>query len=335
MITQRRFPRLHESHGRARHRGRHRRDGRRHPAAPCAERPDDGPRFRRPHVGDGGGDWGDRGWCARRPRPRVGAAAAGTCVRGHRGRRCEAARRVWRAARAGWSVRGVSSRRDSGRRDGAGRRAVARAAARNLVRDGDARDDPQSRGQRDPRASGGEQPLPVRTGDRLRGGAGRSRLVRSRDMRRWFSRARREDGAALVETAFVLPIMLLVSVGIFEFGRAYQTWQVITNATREGARVAVLPDYTDDSVKARVRTYLKDGGLSAAIVDDTAKTNVEITATTIPVDVGGTVTASAARVVVEYPFEFMVLQPVAQLVVNGSMAGEPFTMRMTTIMRNE
>jgi len=154
-------------------------------------------------------------------------------------------------------------------------------------------------------------------------------------MRRWLSRTRREDGAALVETAFVLPIMLLVSVGIFEFGRAYQTWQVITNATREGARVAVLPDYTDDSVKARVRTYLKDGGLSAAIVDDTAKTNVEITATTIPVDVGGTVTASAARVVVEYPFEFMVLQPVAQLVVNGSMAGEPFTMRMTTIMRNE
>jgi Flp pilus assembly protein TadG len=154
-------------------------------------------------------------------------------------------------------------------------------------------------------------------------------------MRRWFTRARREDGAALVETAFVLPIMLLVSVGIFEFGRAYQTWQVITNATREGARVAVLPEYTDDSVKARVRTYLKDGGLPASIVDDTAKTNVDITATTIPVDVGGTVTASAARVVVEYPFEFMVLQPVAQLVVSGSMAGEPFTMRMTTIMRNE
>jgi len=154
-------------------------------------------------------------------------------------------------------------------------------------------------------------------------------------MRRWLSRTRREDGAALVETAFVLPIMLLVSVGIFEFGRAYQTWQVITNAAREGARVAVLPEYTDDSVKARVRTYLKDGGLPAAIVDDTARTNVDITATTIPVDVGGTVTASAARVVVEYPFEFMVLQPVAQLVVNGSMAGEPFTMRMTTIMRNE
>jgi Flp pilus assembly protein TadG len=154
-------------------------------------------------------------------------------------------------------------------------------------------------------------------------------------MRRWYSRARREDGAALVETAFVLPILLLVCVGILEFGRAYQTWQVVTNASREGARVAILPDYNDASVRARVRTYLKDGGLPPSIVDDTSKTNVVITATTIPVNAAGTVTAPAARVVVEYPFEFMVLQPVAQLVVNGSKAGESFTMRMTTIMRDE
>ena len=154
-------------------------------------------------------------------------------------------------------------------------------------------------------------------------------------MGRWISRARREEGAALIETAFTLPIMLLVCVGILEFGRAYQTWQVITNASREGARVAVLPAYTDTSVDARVRTYLKNGGLQPSIVDDTSKTKVLITSTTIPVDTGGTVTAPAARVVVEYPFEFMVLQGVAQLVVNGSTAGQPFTMRMTTIMRDE
>ena len=154
-------------------------------------------------------------------------------------------------------------------------------------------------------------------------------------MSRWLSRARREDGAALIETAFTLPILLLVCVGILEFGRAYQTWQVITNASREGARVAVLPAYTDPSVDARVRTYLKNGGLPAAIVDNTAKTKVLITPTTIPVDTAGTTTAPAARVVVEYPFEFMVLQPVAQLVVNGSTAGQAFTMRMTTIMRDE
>jgi Flp pilus assembly protein TadG len=44
-----------------------------------------------------------------------------------------------------------------------------------------------------------------------------------------------ERGAALIETAITIPIILLISVGIFEFGRAYQTWQVLTNAAREGA----------------------------------------------------------------------------------------------------
>jgi Flp pilus assembly protein TadG len=154
-------------------------------------------------------------------------------------------------------------------------------------------------------------------------------------MRSWKSRVRREDGAALIEAAFTLPILLLVCVGILEFGRAYQTWQVITNASREGARVAVLPAYSNASVDARVRTYLKNGGLPATIVDNTATTHVLITDTTIPIDAAAATTAPATRVVVEYPFDFMVLQGVAQLVVNGSTAGQAFTMRTTTIMRNE
>ena len=85
-------------------------------------------------------------------------------------------------------------------------------------------------------------------------------------MRRWTERTRIERGAALVEAAFTLPIMLLICVGILEFGRAYQTWQVVTNASREGARVSVLPEFTDDSVRARVKTYLKNGGLPAGIL---------------------------------------------------------------------
>ena len=54
------------------------------------------------------------------------------------------------------------------------------------------------------------------------------------------ARIRNERGAALLETAITLPIILMICVGIFEFGRAYQTWQVLTNAAREGARVAVI-----------------------------------------------------------------------------------------------
>ena len=55
------------------------------------------------------------------------------------------------------------------------------------------------------------------------------------------TRVKSERGAALLEAAITIPMLLLVSVGIFEFGRAWQTWQVLTNAAREGARLAVLP----------------------------------------------------------------------------------------------
>jgi Flp pilus assembly protein TadG len=148
--------------------------------------------------------------------------------------------------------------------------------------------------------------------------------------RNWFTRVHREDGTALIEAAFTLPIMLLVCIGILEFGRAYQAWQVVTNASREGARVAVLPEYPDSSVTDRVKTYLKNGGLDPTAVDNT---QVKITATTIPVS--ATTTASAANVSVEYPFKFMVLGPVAKLVVKDSKAGQDFTMVASTVMRNE
>ena len=65
-----------------------------------------------------------------------------------------------------------------------------------------------------------------------------------------------ERGAALLETAVTVPIILMICVGIFEFGRAYQTWQVLTNAAREGARVAVIAGTTDLEVETAVRSYM-------------------------------------------------------------------------------
>src|SRR4029078_4708751 len=45
-----------------------------------------------------------------------------------------------------------------------------------------------------------------------------------------------EKGAALLEAAITVPIILLISVGIFEFGRAYQTWQASDQARPGGGR---------------------------------------------------------------------------------------------------
>jgi Flp pilus assembly protein TadG len=137
-----------------------------------------------------------------------------------------------------------------------------------------------------------------------------------------------EYGQSLVETALVLPLVLLVAVSIFEFGRAYQTSQVLTNAVREGARVAVLPDAKAADVQARVVSYLRNGQLGNA---DRATVSVNQSAT---VSIGAT-TAAASVVTVNYPFSFIVLNPVVNLVVRGSSVGTPLTMTASAQMRNE
>ena len=81
---------------------------------------------------------------------------------------------------------------------------------------------------------------------------------------------RSEDGAELIEFAAVLPLLLFIILGIAEFGFIFQRYEVLTNAAREGARMAVLPGYTVPDVEARVIAYATTGrvpGLTAADVD--------------------------------------------------------------------
>jgi Flp pilus assembly protein TadG len=138
-----------------------------------------------------------------------------------------------------------------------------------------------------------------------------------------------ERGQALLETALILPLILLVSVSIFEFGRAYQTLQVLTNAAREGARVAVLPSSTPSDVQSRVTAYLQAGQLANS---GNATVSVDQNVT---ISIGATA-AAASVVTVNYPFSFMVLNPVANLVMNGStLGGAPLTLTASAEMRNE
>jgi Flp pilus assembly protein TadG len=147
-------------------------------------------------------------------------------------------------------------------------------------------------------------------------------------MRSVASHIKGQRGAALLETALALPMVLLVAVGIFEFGRAYQTWQVLTNAAREAARVAVLPNGNQAIATERARAYMRSGQLQRA--DD-----ANVSLVPVQLDLGGGLMANASSVTVSYPFEFIVLQPVARLVVSGSTLGAPFAMTTTAVMRNE
>ena len=138
----------------------------------------------------------------------------------------------------------------------------------------------------------------------------------------------RERGNAMVETAIALPILLLMMVGIFEVGRAYETWQVVTNAAREGARAGVVPSGSDATSTAIIRKYMQDGQLSR-YSDATVVVNRSATLT-----VNGT-NLAATQVTIDYPFQFIMLQPVARLVMPSTNIGQDITMRATAMMRNE
>jgi Flp pilus assembly protein TadG len=137
-----------------------------------------------------------------------------------------------------------------------------------------------------------------------------------------------QRGQALIETALTLPIVLVISVSIFEFGRALQVWQLLTNAAREGARVAVLPGATPDGVKERVLQYMEAGGLQNRNANQiTVASDAEISMSGTPV--------SASQITIAYPYSFMVLNPVMQLIAPGSDVGTPITMTASALMRNE
>jgi len=153
-------------------------------------------------------------------------------------------------------------------------------------------------------------------------------MTRMASIRGVARRLRSDRGAELIEFALVLPLLLLLIGGIADFAFLFHSMEVTSNAAREGARIAVLPGTTDANVTDRVRTYMSDGQLA-----DVKKASVNIKRdATIPVGIG---TASASRITIQYPFTFMVLQPVAQLVTSDSPAGGALTMTASALMRND
>ena len=147
--------------------------------------------------------------------------------------------------------------------------------------------------------------------------------------RRWLrGRAGDDRGAELVELAIVLPILLLVFAAILDFGFLFQRYEVLTNAAREGARLAALPGYTEDQVRARVQSYLTASGL-----DETPQISVTPGTETIGEPVTGTVTISLMTVEVLYDSPYAFIGPFAGMF--GGSTWTTATLKASSTMRVE
>ena len=124
-------------------------------------------------------------------------------------------------------------------------------------------------------------------------------------MRNVRRRIRSERGAELIEFALTLPLLLLLVLGIIEFGFMFQEYEVVTNAAREGARIgALIPSagFTANEAKTRITDYLTAGGLNVAQAipaPTVVVSNVAIAGT------GKCISAATATVTYEHPVPFI------------------------------
>ncbi len=102
-------------------------------------------------------------------------------------------------------------------------------------------------------------------------------------------RRKTERGAAVVEFALLLPVLMVILLGTIDWGYFFFVEQLVTNASREGARTGSLTPYaaTDpakdatakDDAEAAAKAYLTAAGLDAgrATVNAIAGPSVQVT----------------------------------------------------------
>ncbi|WP_249869047.1 TadE family protein [Oceanobacillus saliphilus] len=123
-----------------------------------------------------------------------------------------------------------------------------------------------------------------------------------------------EKGQSLVETALILPILLMIIFGITDFGRIFHAYLTLDHAGREAARVATV-GAEDNLIKTKIREA------TSGLIEE------ELNITILPVGKENRPSGSDVTITLTYPVEF--LTPFVGWVV------DEFDLENTTVMRVE
>lgn len=108
-----------------------------------------------------------------------------------------------------------------------------------------------------------------------------------------------DEGASALEFAIILPVLLLILLGIIEFGLMYQAQLAVTHAAREGARFASVHQdsaWDPSYVEARAYPLTVAGGLA----------------------ISKSGTSESVTVIVNYPYDLKFLDIVGPLQLHSS-----------------
>ena len=131
---------------------------------------------------------------------------------------------------------------------------------------------------------------------------------------------RKERGQAMVEFALLLPIFLAVLFLIIDFGVGINHWVIVTNSTREGARIGAVGASKADIAD---KVALTSNGLLAA---------ADVTVNYVDTDSDGKVGERGDSVVVESDYEYGLITPLGAFL---SIAFDSLTFHSCTDMRLE
>jgi Flp pilus assembly protein TadG len=132
------------------------------------------------------------------------------------------------------------------------------------------------------------------------------------------SAGKKRLGVAAVEFAFVAPFLMVVILGIIEFGRVLMVAQILTNGAREGCRTAVLPGSTMSAARQTAVTYLNNSSIPVADPSNQI---------TISPDPSSSAPGTAVTVTVSVPFNSVSWLP-GPLFMGGKTLTSSVVMRM-------
>lgn len=121
-------------------------------------------------------------------------------------------------------------------------------------------------------------------------------------------------GQALVETALVLPIILLILLGIIDFGLMFNNYLMVSNASREGARTAAV-GATDSEI--------------TTLVGDVADT-LDASHLTVTITPSQAYRKKGDEVIVTVDYDYNMITPIISSIVPG-----PFHLSSKSVMRVE
>ena len=150
---------------------------------------------------------------------------------------------------------------------------------------------------------------------------------------RVFRKRPEEGGNAAVEFALVCPFLLVLLMGMVEFGHVLYNQQVITNAARDASRASAtdFEPYIDAANRVLGPAHIPSPALSCITSPSAGETSICQTTVVIPV---GAATTDAHQVAISYNIQYITpLGSLLELISGNSGWGDGVTITSTAVMR--